>query len=108
MFIARTLGEPPKASRYSGQLMTRVLANVTVGVVMLAGAQAIAADAVNHSTMGKRQMAVQVTNCMKKRMSANQDISYNAAAKVCKNQVNSRRNNSMAGALVASDSPAKP
>jgi hypothetical protein len=81
---------------------------IAMAVVMLAGAQAIAVDAVSRSTMKKRQMAVQVVNCMKKRMSASREISYNAASKVCKDQVNNQRNDSVSVALVASASPAKP
>jgi hypothetical protein len=45
---------------------------------------------------------------MKKRMSVNKEMSYNAAAKVCKNQVNNQSNNPVSVAQVASDSPAKP
>jgi hypothetical protein len=41
-------------------------------------------------------------------MSVNKDISYNAAAKVCKNQVNNQSNNVVSVAVEASDSPAKP
>jgi hypothetical protein len=82
MFVARTLGEPAKSCRNSGQLMTRMLTSTWTGVVMFAGAQVIAANAMRQSTMGKRQMAVQVIRCVKERTSVNKDISYNAAAKV--------------------------
>jgi hypothetical protein len=88
--------------------MTRALTIVAMGVVMLAAVQAIAADTVSQSTMGRRQIAVKVVNCMKKRMSVNKDISYSAAAKVCKNQVNNQSNNVVPVAVKASDSPAKP
>jgi hypothetical protein len=108
MFVARTLGEPAKACHDSCQLMTRALTIVAMGVVMLAAVQAIAADTVSQSTMGRRQIAVKVVNCMKKRMSVNKDISYSAAAKVCKNQVNNQSNNVVPVAVKASDSPAKP
>jgi hypothetical protein len=87
--------------------MTRLLM-ITVGVLILAGAQAIAVDAVSQSTMKKRQMIVQVSNCMKKLMSANREISYNAASKVCKDQFNNQSSNSVSVALVASASAAKP
>ena len=108
MFVAGPLGEPAKACRDSAQQMTRVLTIVATGVVMLAAAQLITADAMGQSTMGKRQAAVQVITCMKKRMFVDKEISYNAAAKVCKDQVNSRSNKLVAGALVASYSSAKP
>ncbi len=75
---------------------------------MLTAAQAIAGDAVSQSTIRKRQMIVQVVNCMKKRMSVNREISYNAASKVCKDQVNNQSNNPVSVALVASSSSAKP
>ena len=76
--------------------------------VIIVGAQAIAVDTIDQSPISKRQMIVQVVNCMKKRMAANREISYNAAAKLCKNQVNNQSNNSASVAVVASDSPAKP
>jgi hypothetical protein len=75
---------------------------------MLTGAQAVAVDAVSQSTMRKRQMIVQVVNCMKKRMSVDREISYNAASKFCKDQVSNPSNNSVSAALVASASAAKP
>jgi hypothetical protein len=87
--------------------MTRLLTMIAMGVVMLTGAQADA-NAVSQSTLKKRQTIVQVVNCMKKRMSVDREISYNAASKVCKDQVNNQSNNSVSAALVASTSPAKP
>jgi hypothetical protein len=88
--------------------VTRVLTMIAMGIVMLTGAQAVAVDAVSQPTLKKRQMIVQVVNCMKKRMSVDREISYNAASKVCKEQVNNQSNNSVPAALVASTSPAKP
>ena len=81
---------------------------ITMAAVMLTAALAIADDAVRQSTMSKRQMMAQVVNCMKKRMSVDREISYNAASKVCKDQVNNQSNNSVSVALVASASSAKP
>jgi hypothetical protein len=88
--------------------MTRVLTMIAMGVVMLTGAPAIAVDAVGQSTIRKRQVTVQVVNCMKKRMSVDREISYNAASKVCKDQINNQSNNSVSVALVASATAAKP
>ena len=88
--------------------MTRVLTMIAIGVVLLAGAQAVADEAVSESTMRKRQMMVQVVNCMKKRMSVNREISYNAASKLCKDQVSSQSDISVSVALVASAAAAKP
>jgi hypothetical protein len=88
--------------------MTRVITMIAIGLVMQVDAQAIAADATSQATISKRQMLAQVVNCMMKRMSADKEIYYNAAARVCKNQVNNQSNTSVSVALVASDSPAKP
>ena len=88
--------------------MTRALTMITMAAVMLTAALANADDAVRQSTMSKRQMMAQVVNCMKKRMSVDREISYNAASKVCKDQVNNQSNNSVSVALVASASSAKP
>jgi hypothetical protein len=79
-----------------------------IGVATLVGARALAVDATGQSTVSKRQMIVQVTNCMRKRMSVDKEISYNAAAKICKNQVNNRSSNSVAVAVLAPGAPAKP
>jgi hypothetical protein len=81
---------------------------IVMAVVMLTGAPAIAGDAVSQSTTTRRQMIVQVVDCMKKRMSVNRELSYNAASKLCKDQVSSQSNNSVSDALVASASAAKP
>ena len=89
--------------------MTRVMTMIAMGLVMLLPhAPVIAADATSPATKSKHQMVVLVVNCMKKRMSVNKEMSYNAAAKVCKNQVNNQSNNPVSVAQVASDSPAKP
>ncbi|MGA2188225.1 MAG: hypothetical protein ABSH33_06820 [Steroidobacteraceae bacterium] len=58
-------------------------------------------------TMTKHQMIVQTVSCMRKRMSSGKPISYHEAAKACKDQLDKQRDNSTAGALVASDAPAK-
>ena len=54
----------------------------------------------------RRQMLTQVIGCMKKRMSASRTISYNEAAKVCKDQL--KQSDSSSAPLVAADTPAKP
>jgi len=88
--------------------MTRVLTMIAIGVAIFVDTQAIAVDAIGQSTASKRQMIVQVVNCMKKRMSVDKEISYNAAAKVCKFQMNNQSNNSASVVAVASDSATKP
>ncbi len=88
--------------------MTRILTTIALNFVLLVSAQAIAADAGVPSTITKHQMFVQMVNCMKKLMSVHKELSYNAAEKVCKVQLNGQSNNSDTVARVASDSPAKP
>ncbi len=89
--------------------MTRVLTFVAISVAMLMNAKGIAADTMSPAPTTKRQMAVQVVNCMKKRMSVDKATSYNAAAKVCKDQVNNiQSNNRVSVALAARDIPANP
>jgi hypothetical protein len=55
----------------------------------------------------KRQMIAQINSCMKKRMYADQALSYNAAAKICKNQL-AGKSDAVSVALVASDTPTPP
>jgi hypothetical protein len=86
--------------------MTRVLTAIAMSVVVFVPAHALA-DTFSQSTVSKRQMMVQVIKCMRKRMSADKVISYNAAAKLCETQVNDLGNNSVTFAKEAS-APAKP
>jgi hypothetical protein len=88
--------------------MNRVVIVFTVIGVVLLGSQALAADEAGQSKMSKRQMVAEVVSCMKKRMSADRNTSYNEAMKACKDQVNRENDTLAAGALVASDHPAKP
>jgi hypothetical protein len=71
------------------------------------GALSEAAPANPPPTMTKHQMIVQTVSCMRKRMSSGKPISYYEAAKACKDQIDKQRDNSTAGALVASDAPAR-
>ncbi len=82
------------------------LAMVMTGAV-LASTQASAGDWKSQPMANKRQMVAQVIDCMKKRMGSDRVISYNQAAKVCKDEVNRRFDASNAGPLVAADSPGK-
>jgi hypothetical protein len=88
--------------------MNRLLTVIAATGVIFAGAQALAVDSVKQSTMSKRQMIVQIVGCMKKRMAANKGSSYNEVMKACKDQINKEGDNLASGALVASDTPAKP
>jgi hypothetical protein len=81
---------------------------IAIGAVILVDARAIAVDTIGQSTADKRQVFVQVVNCMRRRMSVNRELSYNAAMKVCKSQVNNESHKLVSVAVEASDSPAKP
>jgi hypothetical protein len=88
--------------------MNRIVILIAFTGVILLGRAALAVDEAGQSKMSKRQMAAEVVSCMKKRMSADRSTSYNEAMKVCKEQVNRENDTLGAGALVASDHPAKP
>jgi hypothetical protein len=88
--------------------MNRVVILIALSSVILVDRQALAVDDAGQSKMSKRQMIAQVVSCMKKRMSADRSISYNEAMKACKDQVNRENDTLAAGALVASEHPAKP
>jgi hypothetical protein len=68
---------------------------------VLASSATLAADPW-HSFSAKRQFASQVIGCMRKRMANDKYVSYNQAAKDCKEQV-ARQNDAPAGPLVAAD-----
>ncbi|MHB8475725.1 MAG: hypothetical protein ACYDBZ_05495 [Steroidobacteraceae bacterium] len=87
--------------------MNRVMPIIALSGVMFAGAQAHAVDSTSQSTLSKRQMIVQMVDCMKKRMSADKSRSYNEAMKTCKDRINKESDDLSSGALVASDTPAK-
>lgn len=83
--------------------MNRKPAIATIAMMMFADAQSLAADSVAQPTMTKRQMILMTVSCMKRRMSLDRSISYNAAAKVCKDQISQRSGDLASGTLVASD-----
>ncbi len=87
--------------------MTRVPTMIALMSVVFAATQASAVDSNPRPPMTKHQVHGQITACMKKRMYADRAVSYNEAARVCKNQVNRQNDASASGALVASDTPAK-
>jgi len=87
--------------------MNRVVPIIALTGVLFAGAQAQAVDSTGQSAISKRQMIVQVVDCMKKRMSADKNRSYNEAMKACKDQINKEGDDLSSGALVASDTSAK-
>jgi hypothetical protein len=88
--------------------MKRLVTAIALTGVIFVGTQALAVDSTSQPTMSKRQMFAQMVGCMRKRMSANKSSSYNDALKACKGQINKQSDNLSSGALVASDTPAKP
>ena len=88
--------------------MNRVVTAISMIGVIFAGTQARALDSASERKTSKHQTIVQIVGCMKKRMSADRSSSYNAAMKACKEQVNKESDDLASGALVASDTPAKP
>ena len=87
--------------------MTRLAFSIAIGAAVLASAQACADGWKGQSLSTKRQAVAQVIDCMKKRMSSDRLISYNGAAKLCKDEVSRRFESASPGPLVAADSPAK-
>ena len=88
--------------------MNRVATVIALTGVIFACAPALAGDSTSQSTMSKRQMIAQMVGCMRKRMSADRHSSYNEARKACQDQINKQSDSLASGALVASDTPAKP
>lgn len=88
--------------------MNCVLVVIAMTGAVFWGAQALAVDSIPQPTMSKRQIIVQIVGCMKKRMSTDKTISYNEAAKACKERLNKQSDNSISGTLVASDAAGKP
>lgn len=75
-------------------LMTMIAAG------MLAGSTAYAAHA-PHSFSAKRQAAVQIASCMKRRMTESRHISYNEAGRACRDEVFKQMDGGNAGPMVA-------
>ncbi len=87
--------------------MTRIPPMMALMVVVFAATQASAVDSIARHPITKHQVHGQITACMKRRMYADRAVSYNEAARVCKNQVSRQNAASASGPLVASDTPAK-
>jgi hypothetical protein len=87
--------------------MNRIVSVIALSGMIFASTRALAGDPPNQSPMSKRQMLVQVVGCMKKRMAANRNSSYNEAMKACKEQIRKENDNLPGGTLVASDTAPK-
>lgn len=83
--------------------MNRASAIGTIALLMCAETQSLAADSVAQPTMTKRQVILKTVTCMRQRMSADKTISYNAAAKACKDQINRQSGHLASDTLVTSD-----
>jgi hypothetical protein len=83
--------------------MNRASVVIAMLGALLAGAQGSAVDWKNQSPAAKRQAVGMVIDCMRKRMSKDRSISYNEAAKVCKQEVARQFDSAPSGALVAAD-----
>ena len=84
--------------------MNRVPVVIVMLGALLAGTQVSAFDWKNQSPATKRQAVAMVVDCMRKRMSKDRSISYNEAAKMCKQEVARQFDGAPSGALVAADS----
>jgi hypothetical protein len=87
--------------------MNRLPIVIAIAGSMLGGLTAIGSStalASHTSWSAKRQFASQVINCMRKRMADDKHISYNQAAKICKDEVSKQTEGADAGPLVAADS----
>ena len=83
--------------------MNRIRVVIPTLVALLAGTQGSAVDFKNQSLAQKRMAASMVIGCMRKRMSKDRVISYNEAARVCKQDVARQFDNTSHDALVAAD-----
>ncbi len=87
--------------------MNHVLTPIAMTGVLI-GAQALAVDSTDQPTISKRQLIAQMIGCMRKKMSANNTISYHEALKICKDQISKQTDNSASSTPVASDTLTKP
>jgi hypothetical protein len=85
--------------------MNRVPVMIAMMGALLVGTQSSAVDFKNQSRATKRQAAIMVIGCMRKRMSKDRYISYNEAARMCKQEVARQFDNASSGALVADTKP---
>jgi hypothetical protein len=75
--------------------------------VAFPGGRSLAAP-VPPTTTTRNQTIAKTIDCMRRRMSADKSVSYNEAAKTCRDQIRKQRDQSASGALVASGPSTKP
>lgn len=80
--------------------MNRLPTAILMAAGVLASSALYAADP-PRSFAAKRQAAMQIVGCMKKRMAADRHLSYNQAGRACRNEVFKQRDGGEAGPLVA-------
>jgi hypothetical protein len=85
--------------------MTRLAAAIAVAAAL--ASTHVSANDWKGEVATKRQMVNQVVDCMRKRMSNDRKVSYNEAARTCKDQVNQRLENASSGPLMAADRQVK-
>jgi hypothetical protein len=74
--------------------MKRVITVLATTVVILLSAQALAVESMSQSKIDRRHMV----QCMTKRMMSDRTLSYNAAARVCKDDLKAQNGLVAAGA----------
>lgn len=72
--------------------MRGVVGTLILAGSVAAGAASYAQEPNSEALIGKRQIA----SCMSRRMAADRLLSFNAAAKICKDQVKSRKTDTAA------------
>jgi len=75
--------------------------------VAFVGTQALAVST-NPPPTARRQMIAKTAACMRKRMSIDRVVSYNEAAKTCKDQLRKQGDQPASDPLVTAGNPAKP
>ncbi len=86
--------------------MKRLTLILATASTVAAASTALASDWKSQPLAVKRQMVTQMVSCMKKRMAGDRQVSYNQAAKECRESVEGQLEKSTAGPLVASDASA--
>jgi hypothetical protein len=86
--------------------MKRLPLILACATAVLASSLAFSSDWNAQPLSVKRQMASQMISCMKKRMYGDRLISYNEAAKRCRDEVQGQLEKATSGPLVADSGPA--
>jgi hypothetical protein len=82
--------------------MNHAITGIVVSGALALSAQALAADSSSEPRMSKRQMIVQIVDCVKKHRSQDHAVSYNDAIRECKAQIKEQGASLPPGTLLAS------